>query len=229
MDSKETNLYPSIASLPPSEGGEPKYWVLSEPKMTSTHSFALGEMKEIQRDIKDERERRAALAKKYHIASNIINGIDYALVTASVGLEVAGIALLSMVVAAPLAIVTGGAGLAVGLLTIISTAVNKKLMLKAEKNEKIKMLAGAKLNTINDHIAKALKDEKISDEEYSLILSENAKFEQMKEEIRSKIRVEIDEETKQNFMEIGRKEAVENFQNMYGAGKISSRKGFKKS
>ncbi len=230
MDSKETNLlYPSIASAPPREGGEPSYWVSSEPKMTSTHSFALGEIKEIQRDIKDERERRAALAKKYHRASNIINGIDYALVTASVGLEVAGIALLSTVVAVPLAIVTGGAGLAVGLLTIISTAVNKKLMLKAEKHEKIKMLAGAKLNTINDHIAKALKDEKISDEEYSLILSENAKFEQMKEEIRSKIRVEIDEETKQNFMEMGRKEAVENFQNMYGAGKISSRKGLKKS
>ena len=85
------------------------------------------------------------------------------------------------------------------------------------------------MNTINDHIAKALKDEKISDQEYSLILSENVKFEQMKEEIRSKIGVEIDEETKQNFMEMGRKEAVENFQNMYGAGKISSRKGFKKS
>ena len=30
------------------------------------------------------------------------------------------------------------------------------------------MLAGAKLNTINDQISKALKDEKISDEEYLL-------------------------------------------------------------
>ena len=169
------------------------------------------------------------MAKKYHRASNIINRIDYALVTASVGLEIAGIALLSTVVAVSLAIVTDGAGLAVGLLTIISTAVNKKLMLKAEKHEKIKMLAVAKLNTTNDHIAKALKDDKISDEEYSLILSENAKFEQIKEEIRSKIRVEIDEETKQNFMEMGRKEAAEHFQNMYGAGKISSRKRFKES
>ena len=94
--------------------------------------------------------------------------------------------------AEPLAIVTGGAGLAVGLLSIIGTAVNKKMMLKAEKHEKIKMLAGAKLNTINDHISKALKEEKISDEEYSLILSESAKFEQMKEEIRSKIKVEME-------------------------------------
>ena len=100
--------------------------------MTSTHSFALGEIKEIQRDIKDERERCAALAKKYHRASNIIYGIDYPLVTASVELEVAGIALLSTVVAVPLAMLIGGAGLAEGLFTIISTAVNKKLMLKAE-------------------------------------------------------------------------------------------------
>ena len=136
------------------------------------------------------------MAKKYHRAFNIINGINYALVSASLKLEVAGIALLSTIVAVPLAIVTGGAGLAVGLLSIIGTAVNNKMMLKAKKHEKIKMLSGAKLNTINDHISKALKDEKISDEEYSLILNESAKFEQIKEEIRSKISVEMDEETK---------------------------------
>ena len=47
MDCKETNLYPSIASAPPNKGGEPKYWVSSEPKMTATHIFALGKIKEI--------------------------------------------------------------------------------------------------------------------------------------------------------------------------------------
>ena len=117
------------------------------------------------------------MAKKNHRAFNIINGINYALVSASVELEVVGIALLSMIVAVPLAIVTAGAGLAVGLLSIIGTAVNNKMMLKAKKHEKIKMLFGAKLNTINDHISKALKDKNISDEEYSLILNESAKFE----------------------------------------------------
>ena len=40
MDGKETNLYPSIASAPPSEGGEPKYWVSSELKMMSTQFCA---------------------------------------------------------------------------------------------------------------------------------------------------------------------------------------------
>ena len=85
------------------------------------------------------------------------------------------------------------------------------------------------LNTINDHISKALKDEKISDEEHSLSLSESPKFRQMKEEIRSKIRVEMGEETKQNFIDMGRKEAIDNFQSMYGAGKLSSRKSMTKT
>ena len=71
--------------------------------MTTTHRFALDKMKEIQNDIKDERERRAAIVNKYHRASNIVNGIDYMLVVASVRVEVAGIALLSTIVVVPLA------------------------------------------------------------------------------------------------------------------------------
>ena len=55
---KDNNLYLSIASASPNEGGEPRYWVSSEPKTTTTtHRFALDEIKEIQKDIKDERER----------------------------------------------------------------------------------------------------------------------------------------------------------------------------
>ena len=88
------------------------------------------------------------------------------------------------------------------------------------------MLADVKLNTLNNHISKALKNEKILEEEYLLILSESAKFHQIKEETRSKIRVKKD--TKQNFIEMEYKEAVENFQTMYCASKLSSRKGFKK-
>ena len=97
---------------PPNEGGEPKFWVSSELKtrttttLTMIHRFVLDEINEIEKYIKDKRERRAALAKKYHRVSNIINGIDYTLVTASVGIEVSGIALLSTIAVVSLAIVT---------------------------------------------------------------------------------------------------------------------------
>ena len=93
---------------------------------TTTQRLALDQIKEIQKDIKDERKSRAVLIKKYYTASNIINGINCLLVTTVVGLEVAGIALLRAIVAVLLAIVTGRMGLALGLLSIIGTALNKK-------------------------------------------------------------------------------------------------------
>ena len=67
MDSRgpETNLYSSIVSAPPKKGNEPKYLVSSEPKMTTkAFRFALDQIKENKQDIKDERQIRAALAKK---------------------------------------------------------------------------------------------------------------------------------------------------------------------
>ena len=75
-----------------------------------------------------------------------------------------------------------------GLQSIIASYICKKLMM----NEKIKTLADVKLNTICDYIEKALMDDNISDEEYSLMLSEIEKFNNKKEEIRSKIKVVMD-------------------------------------
>ena len=57
------------------------------------------------------------------------------------------------------------------------------MSLKIEKYEKIAMLAVSTLNTINSLISKALTDDTISDEEYSLILLEFEKFTQMNEDL----------------------------------------------
>ncbi|KAH3887581.1 hypothetical protein DPMN_011599 [Dreissena polymorpha] len=130
-----------------------------------------------------------------------------------------GIGVLSTIIAAPIAIAMEGAALGIGLLSIVGSQTNKKLSMKAEKHEKIKTLADAKLNTIRDLISKALADDRISDEEYSLNLSELDKFNQMKEEIRSKIRVGLDEETKQYLIAKGRDDAILSFQNMFSKSK----------
>ena len=58
------------------------------------------------------------------------------------------------------------------------------MSLKIEKHEKIAMLAVSALNTIGSLISKALPDDSISDEEYSLILLEFETFTRMKEELR---------------------------------------------
>ena len=69
--------------------------------------------------------------------------------------------------------------LGAGLLFIVGGFVSRHLILKAEKHRKIKLLANKKLNVISDLVSKALDDETISGEEFSL-----DKFFDKKEKIR---------------------------------------------
>ena len=84
----------------------------------------------------------------------------------TITLDAAGIGFLTTIIAAPVVIACEGIALGAGLLSVIGGQVNQKIILKAEKHVKIKVLADSKLNTINDYISKALIDGDISDKEY---------------------------------------------------------------
>ena len=73
-----------------------------------------------------------------------------------------------------------------GLLRVVWNQAIKNLSLKIEKHEKIAMLAVSSLNTISSLISKALLDDFILDEEYSLIWLEFEMFTRMKEDLRVK-------------------------------------------
>ena len=73
-----------------------------------------------------------------------------------------------------------------GLIRVVANHAIKKMSLKIEKHEKIAMLDFSSLNTISSLISKALSDDSISDEEYSLILFEFETFTRMKEDRREK-------------------------------------------
>ena len=60
------------------------------------------------------------------------------------------------------------------------------------KHEKIALLAVSSLNTISSLISKALSDESISDDEYSLILFEFETFTRMKEDLREKSKTSLE-------------------------------------
>ena len=87
------------------------------------------------------------------------------------GLGSAGVFLLSTVILAPIVAAMEGIALGSGLLSIVGKYVNTRLTLKVQKHERIQILAEAKLNTISDHISKALNDGEISAEEFALIIS----------------------------------------------------------
>ena len=221
MEYKDSKIYPSLPAA-----SAPEEVLIVE---GNAQSYRLQKINEIQKEIAAERDKRANLSKKYHRAVRVIAGVDSVLVVSSMGLGVASIGVLSTMIAAPVAIAMEGVALGIGLLSVVGGQVNKKLTMKAEKHEKIKTLADAKLNTISDHISKALTDDRISVEEYSLILSELEKFSSMKEEIRSKIKIGIDEQTKQSLINQGREETIKSFQNMFGKSRESFRRNIYKS
>jgi len=207
MEYKEDNensinkLYPT---LPP-----------SAPPMEEGHSFRLQKISQIQKQLEDEKNERQALSKKYHRAKKIINTADAALLVVTMGLGAGGVGLLTTIVAAPIVIIMEGVAVGTGFLSIIGLYVAKQLSIKAEKHETIKVLAESKLNTIADHISKALADNKISDEEFSLIVSELSKYKEMKEELKKKTRKLIDHETKSSLIAQGREEAMESVRKLF--------------
>ena len=90
-------------------------------------------------------------------------------------------------------------------------------------------LADSKLNTISDHVLAALADDKISDEEFRLILSEVDKYNQMKEEICSRQTqgIGLSETEKNELIRKGREEAIATahtklLEDLHQAGKLAN-------
>ena len=79
-----------------------------------------------------------------------------------------------------------------GLLRVVGSRAIKKMSLKIETHEKIAMLAVSSLNTISSLMSKALTDDTISDEDYTLILLEFETFTQMKEDLRIKSKTSLE-------------------------------------
>ena len=194
------SIYPKLPSAPAEDEGQ---------------SYRLQRINEIHKILEGEKEERASLSKKYHRAMKIVDGIDVALIGTTMGLGIGGLGLLSTIVAAPIVIVMEGVALGTGALSIVGKYVNKKFSAKAEKHERIKTLAVSKLNTISSYISKALVDNKISDEEFQLILSELDKYRELKEEVRRKSKKRMDYELQQSLIEHGRQEARESIRKLF--------------
>ena len=175
--------------------------------------YRLQKINEIQTFLEKEVETREALSKKYFRAAKIVNNVDTVLITITIGAGAGGISLLTTIVAAPAVIAIEGVALFTGLLSIIGKYSVKRSMSKAEKHEKIKTIASAKLDTISSHISKALSDNKVNDDEFRHILEELEKYKVMKE-VRRKIKKKIVTETEESLIERGRQEARESFRRL---------------
>ena len=194
------DIYPKLPTAPPIED--------------QGQGYRLQKINEIQAFLEKEVATREALSNKYLRAARIVDNMDTVLITITLGGGAGGIGLLSTVIAIPAVIAIKGVALITGLLSIIGKHSVKKFMSKAEKHEKIKTIASAKLDTITSHVSKALGDNKVTDEEFQLILEELEKYKVMKEEVRTKTKKKIATETEETLIERGRQEARESFRKL---------------
>ena len=102
-------------------------------------------------------------------------------------------------IAAPVANGLQAWAIVCGLLGAGGKLVGRRLQAKFRKYYLIRGLAESKLNTIADHISVALNDDKITEEEFHLILSEVDKYNQIKTEIRGRQKQSLSEDEKNIF------------------------------
>ena len=174
--------------------------------------FRLQEISRLRKHLEDEKDKRSQLYKKYRRGINAVDAADTALISASMGMGIGGVGLLTTVIAAPVVLGLEIAALGCGLLGVAGKFIGRRLSVKAKKHDEVRVLAESKLNTIADHVSRALTDGQISDEEFRLIIDEAQKYTQMKAEIRTGAQkahaaVTLDEETKNSLIQQGRDEA----------------------
>ena len=178
------------------------------------HSYRLKIIREVQEFLEGEIKNREAFSKKYFRIAKVVNMIDNALITITIGAEGTSAVLLSTGVGAPFALALGISGVVTGAVSLIGNIFSKKATTKAEKHLKIKTLATAKLDTIASHISKAMMDDFISDEEFKLIMEEMEKYKAMKEEIRNNTKKKLKTEEEESLIQRGRQEARESFRRL---------------
>ena len=184
------------------------------------HSYRLKIIREVQEFLEEEIKKRDAFSKKYFRIAKVVNMIDNALITITVGAEGTGAVLLSTGVGVPFALAFGISGAVTGAISLIGNIFSKKATTKAEKHLKIKTLAMAKLDTIASHISKAMMDDFISDEEFKLIMEEMEKYKALKEEVRNNTKKKLKTEEEESLIEKGRQEARESFRRLVEKNKI---------
>ena len=163
-------------------------------------NYRLQKISAIEQILINEKDARKALYKKYNRGINITDGVDTTLISISVAMAGAGIAVPFMLHLGIASIVTGSIGVCVKL-------IRRKLQSKAKKHDAIRNIAETKINSITDLISKALQDGQIAEKEFKMILDELKKYNELKDVTRSK-QTGLSNDEKNKLVESGKAEML---------------------
>ena len=219
MTEMKDKIYPELPNIRETPNAPP---IVNGGSDDRGHSYRLKIIREVQKFLEEEIKNREAFSKKYFRIAKVVNIVDNALITITIGAEGVGAILLATGAGTPFALALGISGAATGLISLIGNIFSKKATTKAEKHLKIKTLATAKLDTIASHVSKALMDDFVSPDEFNLVMEEMNKYKALKEEVRNNTKKKLKTEEEESLIEKGRQEARESFRRVFEANKIET-------
>ena len=156
-------------------------------ELTDVNKYRLDEINKIKEYFDNEIKERKDIIKKLNKYLVSFDYLDKIFITLSASFSTLSIASYATIVGLPVGI----AGSSLTLIFTISTGINKSLLKmtkkRKKKHNKIIALAKSKLNTIDTLLSSALKDSKISHEEFTNIITEKNIYENIKENIKDTI------------------------------------------
>ena len=152
--------------------------------------FRLQKSCDALKDIENELKHYDNILKKYNRARGIFTKTSVGSGVLSIILSGSGLTTSLTGLGAVIGIPLGALGGFCGVVSVGCAFASKRLSYKVSKHEQTVSLAKAKVNTIRDLVSKAMNDNEISDQEFSLVLGEVQKFENLKQSIRRKHRAE---------------------------------------
>jgi len=149
--------------------------------------FRMKKINEISAALHGEVDHYRTVAKKYKRTKMFVNWgaggtsvLSFVFSSASFGSAISVIGLPATI---PLGGVAGGFALVSSGLIVVS----KKLDSKIKKHQEIVTLAIAKRNTVDRLLSKALIDNRISNDEFQLIMDEHSQYNVLKRDVRAKL------------------------------------------
>ena len=219
MTEMKDKIYPELPNIRETPNAPP---IVNGGTNDRGHGYRLKYIQDVQRYFEEEIKQREAFSKKYFRIAKIISIVDNSLAAATLGIGGTGGALMltgvGVSIGAPLAI----SGAVIGGITIIGKFCSRKATFKAIKHKEIRAFAVSKLNTVANHISKALMDDFISPEEFNIILEELNKYKALKEEVRSNTKKKLKKEEEESLIEKGRQEARDSFRRVFETNKIET-------
>ena len=172
--------------------------------LSNEHQFRLNKINEIKDYFVAEIKERELMTKRLskYIAS--FHYFDKSLIVLSVTTGIISIASFVTAIGIPVRMMSASCSLAFSVTTEIIKKLLKTTRNKKKKHNKIVMLARSKLNSIESKISEALINNEVSHEDFLIIINEEKKCWELKENIRM-MNSQISDAEKNDLIEEGKK------------------------